>query len=153
MLRDKLTSALKESMIAKDSAKVSTLRLILAAIKDRDISIRTNGHNDEGIKDEEILKLFGTMVKQRRDSIAQYEKGNRPDLAAIESKEIEIIQGFMPKQMDDEEIKGVIGSLVKELNVQGLKDMGKLMAALREKHAGQMDFGKASGFIKDILNK
>ncbi|OPZ76325.1 MAG: Yqey-like protein [Alphaproteobacteria bacterium ADurb.Bin438] len=152
MLREELSSALKDAMKSKESSKLSTIRLILAAIKDRDIAART-ADNRNGISDDDILSLLQSMIKQRRESIDMYTKGKREDLAAEEQKEIEVISLFLPKQLSDEEIETAVNSLVAELNLNGIKDMGKAMAGLREKYAGQMDFGKASGFLKNILNK
>lgn len=150
MLREQIKSVLKEAMIAKNSHKVSTLRLIMAAIKDRDIAARVKD-NPDGIKDDEILTLMQSMVKQRRDSITMYENGGRLELAEQEAAEIVIIEDFLPKQMGDEEIETVINGLIEELGASSLKDMGRTMAALRERYAGQMDFGKASGVIKARL--
>jgi len=150
MLREQIKSVLKEAMIAKNSHKVSTLRLIMAAIKDRDIAARVKD-NPDGIKDDEVLSLMQSMVKQRRDSITMYENGGRLELAEQEAAEITIIEDFLPKQMGDDEIETVINSLIEELGAASLKDMGRTMAALRERYAGQMDFGKASGVIKARL--
>jgi uncharacterized protein len=150
MLREQINSVLKESMFAKDKAKVSTLRLIMAALKDRDIAARVKD-NPDGISDDEILSLLQSMVKQRRDSITMYENGGRLELAEQEAAEIVIIESFLPKQMNDDEIATVVDDLIKELGATSLKDMGSTMAALRERYAGQMDFGKASGVIKARL--
>ncbi|SCA55370.1 conserved hypothetical protein [Candidatus Terasakiella magnetica] len=150
MLREQIKSALKEAMVAKNSHKVSTLRLIMAALKDRDIAARTQDKPD-GISDEEILSLLQSMVKQRRDSITMYENGGRLELAEQEASEITIIEEFLPKQMSEEEIGEVVEALITELGATGLKDMGPTMKALRDRYAGQMDFGKASAIIKARL--
>jgi len=150
MLREQIKSALKEAMVAKDTHKVSTLRLIMAALKDRDIAARTQDKPD-GISDDEILSLLQSMVKQRRDSITMYENGGRLELAEQEASEITIIEEFLPKQMSVEEITEVVDGLIAELGATGLKDMGPTMKALRDRYAGQMDFGKASAIIKERL--
>ena len=150
MLREQLKAALKTAMIEKDSRKISTIRLILAAVKDRDIASR--GTNKDGlISNDDILQLLQSMIKQRKDSIAMYTKGGRQDLVDSEQGEIDIIQSFLPKQMNEEEIKACVADVVKSTGAAGLKDMGKVMAALREQFAGQMDFGQASGVVKAIL--
>jgi hypothetical protein len=150
MLRDRLTDALKEAMRAKDARRVSTLRLILAALKDRDIAAR--GRGDGGpIGDDEILQMLQTMVRQRRESIALYQQGGRMDLADQEQQEIAIIEGFMPRQLGDDEIRAAGRAVIDELGAKGLKDMGRVMAALKERHAGQMDFAKAAGIVKSLL--
>ena len=131
MLRDRIRNELKDAMRAKDARATSTLRLIIAALKDRDIAARGDG-DEGGISDEDILKMLQTMVRQRRDSIELYEKGGRLELAEREAEEIAIIERYLPEQLDD-------------------KDMGKVMAALRERFAGQMDFGKASAIVKQQL--
>jgi len=150
MLREQIKSALKEAMIAKDAHKVSTLRLIMAALKDRDIAARTQD-KPEGISDDEVLALLQSMVKQRRDSIAMYENGGRLELAEQEASEIKIIEEFLPKQKSEEEIAQIVEDLITEIGASSLKDMGAVMKALRERYAGQMDFGKASAVIKDRL--
>jgi len=150
MLRDDVSAELKEAMRAKNTVKTATLRLILAAIKDRDIAARTDGVF-EGIGEEEVLKVLQTMVKQRRESIKMYEQGNRPELAAQEAQEIAIIQSFLPKQMDDQEIEAAVTAVIKEIEANSLKDMGTSMGLLRERYSGRMDFGKASAILKSVL--
>ena len=150
MLRDDINKALKDAMLAKDTSKVSTIRLINAAIKDRDIAART-AENRKGIPEDAILQLLQGMIKQRKESIDMYKKGNRQDLVDAEQKEIDIISAFLPKQLTDEETAAAVKALVAELGLSSIKDMGKAMAALREKYAGQMDFGKASGLLKQTL--
>jgi uncharacterized protein YqeY len=149
-MRDALTQALKESMRAKDERAVSTLRLILAALKDRDIAARSKG-NSTGITDDEVLQMLQSMVKQRRDSIAMYEQGGRLELAEREQQEIDIIQRYLPKQMTEDEIAQAVQDLFEEMNASGLKQMGAVMGELRERYAGQMDFAKASPIVKQKL--
>jgi uncharacterized protein len=149
-MRDALTQALKESMRAKDERAVSTLRLILAALKDRDIAARSKG-NSTGITDDEVLQMLQSMVKQRRDSIAMYEQGGRLELAEREQQEIDIIQRYLPKQMTEDEIEQAVQDLIEEMNASGLKQMGAVMGELRERYAGQMDFAKASPIVKQKL--
>ena len=150
MIREQIKSKLVEAMKAKDEKTTGTLRLINAAIKDKDIDARSKG-NMNGIDDAGVLSLLQTMIKQRRESIDMYTKGGRSDLVASEQAEIDVIQSFLPKQMSDEEVKAAIQALVAETGASSIKDMGKVMAALKAKYAGQLDMGKASGFIKAIL--
>ena len=150
MLRNEISQALKSAMKAKKPECVSTLRLILAAIKDRDISLRSSSDFD-GISDEEIMKVLQTMVKQRQESIKMYQQGNRPELAQKEADEIGIIQEFLPEQLNDEEIGKIVNDAITELGAENLKDMGRLMLYLRERYAGSMDFGKASATLKEKL--
>ncbi len=150
MLRARLGEALKSAMKAKDERRVSTLRLILAALKDRDIAARGEG-NAEGIADEDILNMLVTMIRQRRDSIAFYKKGRRDDLVRQEQEETEIIKDFLPKQLDEHEVEAASRKMIAEVGAKGLKDMGRIMAGLKARYAGRMDFGKASGIIKEIL--
>jgi len=152
MLREQINDVLKTAMKAKQQTKVSTLRLINAAIKDRDIADRTKGGADErGISDDGILQLLQSMVKQRHDSIEAYNKGNRPDLAARESEEIEVIQQFLPEQLSDQEMKTAVLAVIEEIGAGSLKEMGAVMSKLREDYAGQLDFGKASEIVKGRL--
>lgn len=150
MLREQLADALKVAMKARDQVKVSTVRLILAALKDRDIAAR-GGDKDDGLGDDAILQLLTTMVRQRRESIALYEQGKRDDLAAREAAEIVVIERFLPRQLDEAEAAEAIGQVIDELESKSLKDMGRTMGALKEKYAGQMDFAKASGLVKQRL--
>ncbi len=151
MMRTRLSDALKISMKGKDAATVSTLRLILAAIKDRDIAARGKGNKD-GVTDAEVLSLLQSMIKQRHDSISLYEKGGRMELAQREAEEIAVIEEFLPEQMDDDEMAAVITAVIGEVGATSLKDMGKAMAALKENHAGVMDFSKASAMVKERLS-
>ncbi len=150
MLRQRLNEALKQAMLAKDQRTVSTVRLILAALKDRDIAARGRGVT-EGISDDEILQMLQSMVKQRRESIALYEQGGRLELAQQEAEEIAIIERFLPHQLSEAETAEAVRALVDEMGASGLKDMGKVMAGLRERHAGQMDFARASAIVKRQL--
>ncbi len=150
MLRESFSERLKAAMRAKDSRTVSAVRLILAALKDRDIAARGAG-NPAGIGDPEILRLLQGMVKQRRESIALYRQGNRPELAAQEEAEIAVIEGFLPQQMSGEEIASAATAAIAELGAAGPKDMGKVMTALRERHAGIIDMAKARAVVKRLL--
>jgi uncharacterized protein YqeY len=151
-LREQINDSLKEAMKAKDQKRVGTLRLINAALKDRDIAARTETSR-ELLGNDEILSLLAKMIKQREDSIQAYEAGNRPELAAAERDEIAVIRGFMPRQMSPEEAKAAISKVIADTGAASIKDMGKVMAALKERFAGQMDFGKASGAVKEALTK
>ena len=150
MLRTRLSDALKTAMKGKDAPTVSTLRLIMAALKDRDIAARGKGNKD-GIPEEEILGLLQSMIKQRRDSIALYEKGGRMELAQQEAEEIAIIEEYLPQQMSDDDIAAAIDAVIEDAGAANLKDMGKVMAGLKEKHAGSMNFSKASAMVKERL--
>lgn len=150
MFRGQLNDALKDAMRAKDQCAVSTLRLILAALKDRDIAARGKGKGD-GISDEEILDLLQKMVRQRRESIELYAKGGRQDLVDRETAEIGVINGFLPKQMTESEIAVVVQEVVDELEASTIKDMGRVMAALKVRFVGRMDFAKASAAVKKHL--
>ena len=149
-LREQFNEQMKEAMKAKDTRRLSTLRMILAGLKDKDIANRTESSR-EGISDDEILSFLSKMIKQREDSMTAFVVGNRPELADAERAEIEIIREFMPKQMSAEDAKAAIAEIVKETGASSVKDMGKVMAALKERYAGQMDFGKASGMVKAAL--
>ena len=142
MLRDKLNEALKESMRARDQAAVGAIRLILAKLKEVDIAARTETSR-EGVADERILSMLQGMIKQRNESVSLYEKGNRPDLADKEKAEIAVIERFLPKQMDEAAIDAAVGEAVASSGAKSMKDMGGVMAALKTKYAGQMDFAKA----------
>ena len=149
-LRERLSVALKEAMKAKEAERLSTLRLINAAIKDREIASRGEGGEQE-VGDPEILAIMGKMVKQRQDSVTAYEQGNRPELAQAERDEITVIQSFMPRQMSDEEAKAAVAGVIAAVGATSVKDMGKVMAELKAKFAGQMDMGKAGGIVKALL--
>lgn len=149
MMRDKLSDALKESMKAKDTRRLSTVRLIQTAIKDRDIANR--GLGKDPVSDDDILQILQKMVKQREESAKIYEDAGRAELATQEREEIAVIKGFMPEQLSDETVQELIKAAIAESGAQGLRDMGKVMAVLKEKHPGQMDFAKASGTVKELL--
>ena len=150
-LREKLNEAMKEAMKAKDAKRLATVRLVLAVLKDRDIAARTETSRDL-LGDDEILGLLAKMIKQRDESAVAFDAGNRPELAAGEREEIAIIRSFMPAQMDEAGVKAAAATVVAELGASSIKDMGKVMAALKERHAGQMDFSKASGVVKETLS-
>ncbi|MBK4720223.1 GatB/YqeY domain-containing protein [Azospirillum sp. YIM DDC1] len=151
MLRTRLNEALKQAMLAKNQRAVSTVRLILAALKDRDIAARSRGVTD-GIDEAEILSMLQTMIKQRGESIKLYEQGGRLELAEQEREEITIIEGFLPKQMSEEEVAAAVKTVVDEIGATCIKDMGKVMAELKTRYAGQMDFSKVSGTVKQQLS-
>ena len=151
MLRDNINNAMKDAMKARDERRVSTLRMMNAAIKNADIEAR--GQGKEPLNEADLLSLFQKMIKQRQESAELYDKGARPELAAAERGEIEIITAYLPQQMSDVEAGSAISAVLKEINAETMKDMGRAMAALKERFAGKMDFGKASGKIKELLNK
>jgi len=150
MLRSQLDTALKEAMKAKNEVGLRTLRLILAALKDRDIAARPSG-NADGINDADILSMLQSMIKQRHDSIAMYKQGNRADLVASEEAEIGIISQFLPQQLSEDETAAAITAIIVETKAGSIKDMGKVMAELKARYAGKMDFGKAGKLVKTIL--
>ncbi|HWD48706.1 MAG TPA: GatB/YqeY domain-containing protein [Rhizomicrobium sp.] len=150
-LREQFNEQMKEATKAKDQRRLSTLRMVNAALKDKDIANRTETSR-EGISDDEILGLLSKMIKQREESAEAFDKGGRPEMAANEREEVQIIRSFMPKQMSPEESRAAIQAVIIDVGATSMKDMGKIMAALKERHAGQMDFGKASGTVKDLLS-
>ena len=150
MLRSRLTEALKTAMKAKDERAVSTVRMILAKLKERDIEVRPKG-NPQGISDAEMVAMMQDMIKQRRESIELYEKGRRPELAQKEREEIAVIESFMPRQLSEEEMGQAIREVIGEVGAKEAKDMGRVMAKLRERYAGTMDFAKASGVVRAQL--
>jgi len=150
MLREAFTERLKQAMRAKDARTLSSVRMILAALKDRDIAARGTG-NTAGIPDAEILRLLQGMIKQRRESIALYRQGNRPELAEQEEQEIAVIESFLPKQMSDEETAAAVKEAIAETGAAGVKDMGKVMSVLRERHAGVIDMARAGAVVKRLL--
>ena len=151
-MRDILDKSLKDAMRARDKQKISTIRLINAAIKDRDIAIRSED-NLEGVSDEEILSILSKMIKQRKESAKQYEEGGRLELAQQEFEEIEIIENFLPRQLDLNEIEQIVKKIILEINANSLRDMGKVMSLLKENYSGKMDFGKAGVVAKELLSK
>ena len=150
MLREAFTERLKQAMRAKDARTLSSVRMILAALKDRDIAARGTG-NTAGIPDAEILRLLQGMIKQRRELIALYRQGNRPELAEQEEQEIAVIESFLPKQMSDEETAAAVKEAIAETGAAGVKDMGKVMGVLRERHAGVIDMARAGAVVKQLL--
>src|SRR5262245_1208449 len=149
VLRDKINDDVKAAMKAHDKARVATLRLMNAAIKNADIEAERAGKK---LADDDLIGVLQKMVKQRHDSIEAYDKGGRKDLADQERGEIEVIKGFLPQQMSETEAKAAIAAVIKDTGAAGIKDMGKVMAALKERHAGKMDFAKASGLVKGLLS-
>lgn len=150
MLREKFNTAMKEAMRSKDKRRLSTIRLIMAAIKDRDISVRTE--SDSKVGDPEIIEILSKMVKQRHESCKAYAEAGRDELAKQESDEIEIISEFLPRQLDDAEVETAVREAIDETGASGLKDIGKIMANLKGNYSGQMDFSKASALTKDLLS-
>ena len=149
-MRETIQSSLKAAMKAGQAKELSTLRLITAALKDRDIAARSKGNND-GISDDEILSMLQTMIKQRQESSKMYREGGREELAQSEDEEITIIRTFLPDQMDEAAIADAITAAITESGAESIKDMGKVMGVLKTKYAGKMDFGAASGLIKARL--
>jgi len=149
-MRARVDSALKQAMKDKAAERLSTLRLINAAIKDREIAARGSGE-DAGISDNDVLAILGKMVKQRQESAKAYEEGGRLDLAERELSEISVIGEFLPKQLDEEEVANAIDAAVEETGAESIRDMGKVMAALKGKYTGQLDFGKVGPLVKDKL--
>ena len=150
MLREAITERMKTALRAKDTRTLSAVRLIMAALKDRDIAARSDGNKAE-IPDPEILRMLQGMIKQRRESIALYEQGNRPELAQREGEEIAVIESFLPQQMDDAGIEAAAKAAIADAGAAGIKDMGKVMAALRERHAGVIDLARAGAVVKRLL--
>jgi uncharacterized protein YqeY len=151
-MRQELNDALKAAMKAKDQRKLATLRLILAAIKDRDIAARAEDRMG-GVSDEEILGILQKMSKQRDESLRLYEEAGRLDLAEQEREEKEIVESFLPQQMSEDEIKDCCDKVLSDLGAENLKDMGKCMGALKERYTGQMDFSKASAIVRERLQQ
>ena len=149
VLRNDINESVKAAMKAHDKLRLSTLRLMNAAIKNADIEAERAG---KSLGEDELLGLLQKMIKQRQESVDIYEKGGRKELADQERGEIEVIKGFLPQQMSEVEAKAAIAAVIKDIGASGMKDMGKVMAALKERHAGRMDFGKASGLVKGLLS-
>ena len=149
MMRDDINNAVKEAMKAKDERKLSTLRMVNATIKNADIEAR--GQGKPPLSDAELLGVLQKMIKQRQEAVELYDKGGRSELAAGEREEIAVISGYLPKQMSEDDVKAAIGAAIAETGAAGMKDMGKVIGALKAKYAGQMDFGKASGMVKTAL--
>lgn len=151
MLRDDINTALKAAMKAHDERRVSTLRLVNSALKNADIEARGQGKGP--LTDEELLGLLQKLIKQRQESVELYEKGGRPELAQNEREEIAIISAYLPKQMSEAEAQAAIAAVIKDVGAASMKDMGKVMTALKERHAGELDFSKASGLVKGLLSR
>jgi len=152
-LLDKVNAQLKESALKQDKDKVLTLRLIVSAVKDKEIEKRGVGVKDTSIKDEDVITVLNKMLKQRRESLEIYKKASRNDLAEKEDKEINIIQEFLPKQLDDSETKKACESAIKDSGATSIKDMGKAMGILKSKYSGSIDFSKAGTLLKELLSK
>lgn len=150
MLRQELSDALKTAMKAKDERAVSTLRMVLAGLKDKDIAARGKG-NMSGISDDEVRQMMQNMIRQRRDSIVMYEKGGRAELVKQESEEIAVIERFLPRQMGPAEIEAAAKSVIAELGAKDIKDMGKVMGAMKQRFAGQMDLSQVGPVVKKAL--
>ena len=150
MIREKLTGTLKEAMRAKNEAATTTIRMINAAIKQKDIDV-ARGRGDQQISEDEVLNLLQSLIKSRRESIALYKQGGRQDLVDKEEAEISVIEQFLPKQLSEEETKAVVRELVASAGATSVKDMGKVMAALKSNYAGQLDMTKASAIVKQVL--
>ena len=150
MLREAFNERMKTALRAKDQRTLSTVRLIVAALKDKDIEARGGG-NTAGIGESEIQRLLQGMIKQRRESMALYRQGSRPELAQKESDEIAVIESFLPQQMDDAGIEAAAKTAIADTGASGIKDMGRVMAALRERHAGVLDMAKAGAAVKRLL--
>jgi uncharacterized protein YqeY len=150
MLRDAINNAVKEAMKAREERKLSTLRMMNSTIKNADIDARGNGKPP--LSDDDLLGVFQKMIKQRQESVELYDKGGRAELAAQERDEIAVIQAYLPKQMSDDDVKAAIAAVIKETGAASMKDMGKVVAQLKAKYAGQMDFAKASGLVKTALS-
>ena len=150
MLRQAFSDRLKEAMKARDSRTVSTVRLILAGLKERDVAARGQGNLD-GLSEAEIQRMLQAMIKQRRESIALYRQGNRPDLAQQESEEIAVIESFLPRQLDESEIEAAAKAAIDETGATTVKDLGKVMAVFRERHASVIDLGRAGAIVRRLL--
>ena len=151
-LREKFSTDMKDAMKSGDKKKLATVRLMLAAVKEKDINTRTEGHDSALITDAAIMDVLTKMVKQRQDSIAAFDLGGRPELAQSERDEMIIIQSYMPMQMDEAQAKAAVAEVIKAVSATSVKDMGKVMAELKAKFSGQMDMGKAGGIVKGLLS-
>lgn len=149
-MRETINGAVKTAMKAKEAGRLSTLRLVNAAIKDRDIAVRVDGNLD-GVDDGEILGILAKMIKQRTESAKTYEEAGRLDLSEQEREEIKVIEEFMPKQMSESEVKAAVEKVIADTGADSIRDMGKVMSALKVAYAGQMDFGQAGSVVKDLL--
>ncbi len=150
-LRTRITDALKQAMKDKAADRLSTLRLINAAIKDKDIAARATG-NDDGVAESEVLAILGKMAKQRLESARAYEEGGRLDLAEHERAEIEVIEEFLPRQLSEDETAAAVDKAIADIGAESIRDMGKVIGALKSQYTGQMDFGKVGPMVKDRLS-
>lgn len=150
-LRERIQADTKEAMKAKETARLSTLRLISAAIKDREIASRTEGGDESGLSEADLTAILSRMVKQRQESAKAYEEGGRLELAEREQDEIKVIQAYLPRQLDDGETRAAVDRAISDLGAQSIRDMGRVMAELRNRHAGQMDFGAVGPMVKERL--
>ena len=151
-LRSKISSALKDAMKEKDAVRLSTLRLINAAIKDRDIAKRSEAGDDEGVGDGDILVILGKMMKQRQESARAYEEGGRLELAEQERSEIKVIETFLPRQLDEDETAAAVDQAIEKTGASSIRDMGKVMGELKGRYTGQLDFGKVGPMVKERLS-
>ena len=149
-MRSRIASGLKDAMKSKDAPRLSTLRLINAAIKDKDIALRGEG-DDEGVSDADVLAILGKMVKQRHESARAYEEGGRLDLAERERDGIEVIEEFLPKKLTDDEVAAAVDKAIRDSEASSIRDMGKVMGALKAEYTGQMDFGQVGQMVKERL--
>jgi len=149
-MRDRLNAAMKQAMLDKEKNRLGTIRLINAAIKDRDIAVRAEGNMD-GVSDDDILGIMTKMVKQRVDSASTYEQAGRLELAEQERSEIKVIEDFLPKQLSEDETRAAVQEVITDVGATCVRDMGKVMSALKAQYAGKMDFGKAGGAVKELL--
>lgn len=150
-MRDRVNAALKDAMKSKEADRLSTLRLINAAIKDKDIALRGAADQEGGVNDSDVLAIMGRMVKQRQESARAYEEGGRLELAEKELSEIKVIEEFLPKQLNEEDAQKAVAAAIAEVGAESIRDMGKVMAVLKGKYTGQMDFSKAGPMVKDHL--
>ncbi|WP_411891748.1 GatB/YqeY domain-containing protein [Yoonia sp. SDW83-1] len=150
-MRDRVTAALKDAMKSKEADRLSTLRLINAAIKDKDIALRGSADEAGGVSNADVLAIMGRMVKQRQESARAYEEGGRLELAEKELSEIKVIEEFLPKQLTEEEAEKAVDDAIAEVGATSIRDMGKVMGVLKGKYTGQMDFGKAGPMVKGRL--
>ncbi len=149
-MRDRINAAVKQAMLDKEKNRLGTLRLVNAAIKDRDIAVRSDGNMD-GVSDDDILGIMTKMIKQRVDSAKTYAGAGRQELADQELSEIKVIEEFLPKQLSDDETQAAVQAIITSVSAASIRDMGKVMGALKAQYAGQMDFGKAGGIVKELL--
>ncbi len=150
-MRDRIASALKEAMKSKDATRTSTLRLVMATLKDRDIAARGDGEDAPGEDESEALAILAKMIKQREDSIRAYEEGGRLELAAREQQEIDVIREFLPQPLTQQEVDAAVAAAIAETEAESIKDMGRVIGMLKQRHPGQMDFSKVGAQVKHAL--